>query len=61
MKKNEGIHLVQDFRALNNQSCVDTYLMKDVRECIGEISQSGSTLYSTIDLTLGFWQMILHP
>ncbi len=35
--------------------------MKDVSECIGEISRSGSTLFSTIDLTAGFWQMILHP
>ncbi len=57
MKKDEGIYLVQDFRALNNQSCVDEYLMKDVRECIGEISQSGCT----IDLTSGFSQMIVHP
>jgi Reverse transcriptase (RNA-dependent DNA polymerase) len=35
--------------------------MKDVSECIGEIGQSGSTIFSTIDLTAGFWQMILHP
>jgi hypothetical protein len=35
--------------------------MKDISECIGEIGQSGSTIFSTIDLTAGFWQMILHP
>jgi hypothetical protein len=35
--------------------------MKDVSECIGEIGRSGSTIFSTIDLTAGFWQMILHP
>jgi hypothetical protein len=52
---------VQDFRALNNQSYTDKYLMKDVSECIGEIGGSGSTIFSTIDLTAGFWQMILHP
>jgi hypothetical protein len=61
MKKDGGVRLVQDFRALNNQSYTDKYSMKDVSECIGKIGQSGSTIFSTIDLTAGFWQMILHP
>ncbi len=61
MKKYGGVRLVQDFRALNNQSYTDKYSMKDVSECIGEIGRSGSTIFSTIDLTAGFWQMILHP
>ena len=37
MKKDGGVRLVQDFRALNNQSYTDKYSMKDVSECIGEI------------------------
>jgi hypothetical protein len=61
MKKDGNVCLVQDFRALNNQSFTDKYSMKDVSECIGEIGRSGSTIFSTIDLTAGFWQMILHP
>ncbi len=61
MKIDGNIRLVQDFRALNQQSYTDKYSMKDVSECIGEIGQSGSTIFSTIDLTAGFWQMILHP
>jgi hypothetical protein len=61
MKKDGNVRLVQDFRALNNQSCTDKYSMKNVSECIGEIGKTGSTLFSTIDLTAGFWQMILHP
>ena len=61
MKKNGGIRLVQDFRALNAQSHVDKYSMKDVCECIGEIGRSGSTLFTTINLTAGFWQMLLNP
>ena len=60
-KKNGGIRLVQDFRALNEQTFIDKYSMKDVTECIGEIGRSGSTLFTTIDLTAGFWQLLLQP
>jgi hypothetical protein len=61
MKKDGNVRLVQDFRASNNQSYTDKYSMKDVSECIGKSGRSGSTLFSTIDLTAGFRQMILHP
>ena len=61
MKKNGGVRLVQDFRALNAHTHVDKYSMKDVSECIGEIGRAGSFIFSTIDLTGGFWQMLLHP
>ena len=60
-KKDGGVRLVQDFRSLNNQTMVDKYSMKDISECIGDIGREGSTIFSTIDLTSGFWQMILHP
>ena len=43
MKKDNTVRLVQDFRALNNESYTDKYSMKDVSECIGEIGRSGST------------------
>jgi hypothetical protein len=61
MKKDGNVCLVRDFSALNQQSYTDKYSMKDVSEFIGEIGRSGSTIFSTIDLTAGFWQMILHP
>jgi len=61
MKKNGGVRLVQDFRALNAQSHIDKYSMKDISECIGEIGKANSTIFSTLDLTGGFWQMLLHP
>jgi hypothetical protein len=60
-KKDGGLRIVQDFRALNAQSHVDKYSMKDVHECVSEIGQAGSTIFSTIDLTSGFWQMLLDP
>ncbi len=35
--------------------------MKDVQECISEIRQAGSTVFTTLVLTSGFWQMALDP
>ncbi len=61
LKKDSNVRLVQDFRALNTQSHIDKFSMKDVSECIGEIGRSGSTIFTTINLAARFWQMILHP
>ena len=33
--------------------------MKEITECIGDISRANSTIFSTLDLTSGFWQMQL--
>ena len=60
-KKNGGLRIVQDFRGLNENTMTDKYSMKDVSECIGEIGRSNSTIFSTLDMTAGFWQMLLHP
>jgi len=60
-KKDGGVRIVQDFRAVNQQTLVDKYSMRDVQECIDEIGRAGSTIFSTIDLTSGFWQMMLNP
>ena len=42
-KKNGGIRLVQDFRALNAETHINKYCMRDVTEWVGEI---GLTLHS---------------
>lgn len=60
-KKDGGIRIVQDFRALNKKTLVDKYSMRDVQECIDEIGRAGSKIFSTLDLTSGFWQMLLNP
>jgi hypothetical protein len=52
---------VQDLRKLNVQSYEDKYSKKDISECIGEIGRVNSIYYSTIDLTLGYWQILLEP
>jgi len=60
-KKDGGLRIVQDFRALNEKTMEDKYSMHDVSECVAQIGRAGSTIFSTIDLTSGFWQMVLHP
>ena len=59
--KKDGSHrFVLDYRALNDNSMDDKYSMKDVSECIGDIGRAGSTIFSTMDLTSGFWQLPLE-
>ncbi len=55
----QGLRIVQDFRELNNHSHIDKYSMKEITECIGDIGRANSTIFSTLDLTPGFWQMQL--
>jgi hypothetical protein len=59
-KKDGTFRFVLDYRALNENSLDDRYNMKDVGECIGEIGRAGSTIFSTMDLTSGFWQLPLE-
>ena len=60
-KKNGGLRIMQDLRKLNAKSQEDKCSMKDMSKCIWGIERANSTLYSTIDLTSGFWQMMLEP
>jgi len=50
---------MQDFRELNNHSHIDKYSMKEITECIGDIGRINSTIFSTRELTSGFWQIQL--
>ena len=58
-KKGGSRRFVLDYRSLNEASVDDRYSMKDVNECIGEIGRAGSTIFSTLDLTSGFYQLPL--
>jgi hypothetical protein len=54
-KKDSSLRNVQDFCQLNAKNQADTYSMKDIYECIGDIGRAESTIFSTLDLTSGFW------
>jgi hypothetical protein len=58
-KQGQGLHIVQDFRELNQNSHIDKYSMKEITECIGNIGRANSNIFTTLDLTSGFWQMQL--
>jgi Reverse transcriptase (RNA-dependent DNA polymerase) len=60
-KQGQGLQIVQDFRLLNQHSHIDKYSMKEISECIGDIGQANSSIFTTLDLTSGFWQMKLDP
>jgi len=59
-KKGGKLRFVLDYRGLNDASHDDRYCMKDVNECIGDIGRAESTIFSTMDLTSGFWQLPLQ-
>jgi Reverse transcriptase (RNA-dependent DNA polymerase) len=56
-KHGQGLCVVQDFCELNNHSHIDKYSMKEITECIGDIGHANSTIFSTLDLPSGFWQI----
>ena len=52
-----GLRIVHDFRGLNEKTHTDKYSMKEVKEWISDIGRANSNIFTTIDLTSGFWQM----
>ena len=58
-KEGQGMRVVLDYRKLNQASLPDKYSIRCVEECINEIGKFRSAIFSTLDLTSGFWQMPL--
>jgi len=59
-KKGHGLRIIQDFKALNQNSHIDKYSMKEITECIGDVGSANSSIFTMLDLTSGFWQMKLE-
>jgi hypothetical protein len=60
-KQGQGLRIVQDFWQLNQHSHIDKHSMKEINECIGDIGRANLSIFTTLDLTSGFWQMKLEP
>ena len=60
-KKSGELRVVQDMRALNAACYEDKYSIREISECIDEIGRNSSRVFSTLDLTSGFWQLSLDP
>jgi len=58
-RQGQGLRIKQDFWELNQNSHIDKYSMKEITECISDIGSANSSIFSTLDLTSGFWQMKL--
>jgi hypothetical protein len=52
---------MHDFRAINTETLLEPYSMKNLQDIMEDLSRAGSKLFSKIDLTSGFWQMFLNP
>ena len=50
----------QDFCGLNAKTQIEKYSMKKVNKCIGDVGRAKSTIFRTINLTSGFWQMPMN-
>ena len=59
-EENGGIQLVQNIRAFNAETQIKKKCMRDKSYCIGEIGRSGSSIFSMLDLTARFEQMLLE-
>ena len=59
LKKDKSLRPVLDYRALNSITVIDKYSGREVSECIDELGKSKSKLFSSLDLTSGFWQLPL--
>ncbi len=61
VKKADGsLRVVQDMRAVNEASYDDKYVFRGAQSCIDEIGKAGSRVYSTLDMTSGYWQLALE-
>ena len=59
-KKDGSWRPVVDLRAINKATVEDSYSIRDIKTCIDEIGVERSNVFSTMDLTKGFFQQNLE-
>ena len=58
-KKNGSWRPVVDLRAINQATVEDFYSIRDIKSCINEIGRENSKVFSSMDLSKGFFQQNL--
>ena len=58
-KKDGSTRFCIDYRALNAVTVTDAYSLPSIQDIFDFLE--GATIFSTIDLTSGYWQIPMHP
>jgi hypothetical protein len=56
-KGGNSLRVVLDYRKLNAKSLPDKYSIRTIDQCLEEIGNAQSTIFSCLDMTNGFWQL----
>ena len=57
----QGYRLIQDLRAINEHSLTDKYNLADIKECMDKVGTRNAKIFSSLDLTSGFFQISIKP
>ena len=60
-KDGVGLRVVLDYCLLNNKSVPDKYSIRTIDQCLEDIGHAQSKLISLLDLTNGYWQLMMDP
>ncbi|XP_056157718.1 uncharacterized protein LOC130132152 [Lampris incognitus] len=58
-KKDRGVRWCIDYRRLNDLTLKDAYPLPRIEECLDTLE--GATVFSTLDMQSGYWQIGVHP
>lgn len=58
-KKDGSVRFCIDYRQLNSVTVKDSYPLPRIEDCFDALA--GATLFSTMDLASGYWQIKMHP
>jgi hypothetical protein len=59
-KPDGGLRIVHNFQAINQETLLEPYSMKNLQDSMEDLSRAGSKLFSKKDLTFKFWHMFLN-